>query len=170
MMTGKKESQPRRTGGHKKTGPFVYQNGDANGRKFIPPLKPGVLRIVALGGFGEVGRNMMFFEYEKDILIVDMGLQFPDENMHGVDYIIPNVSYLEDKKGITCNSPKDCFREAYRHGLIEYDDAWIGYVDMRNETVHTYKEEVAEKIYAYLPIALKHFEALFAAVKEKIKE
>jgi len=97
-MRGKKESQPKRTGGHKKTGPFVFQNGDANGRKFISPIKPGILRIIALGGFGEVGRNMMLFEYEKDILIVDMGLQFPDENMHGVDYIIPNVSYLEDKK------------------------------------------------------------------------
>ena len=79
-------------------------------------------------------------------------------------------AFLEEKKGVVCVSPKECFRESYRQGLIEYSDEWIKFVDMRNETVHTYKEEVAEKIYVYLPIALKHFEALFAAVKEKIKE
>lgn len=80
----------------KRSGAFVYSNGES--KKYIPPIKPGVLRIIALGGFGEVGRNMMLFEYERDILIIDMGLQFPDENMHGIDYIIPNVSYLENKK------------------------------------------------------------------------
>ncbi|MEK7567277.1 MAG: ribonuclease J [Patescibacteria group bacterium] len=77
-------------------GPFVFANGES--QKTIPPIKPGVLRIIALGGFGEVGRNMMLFEYGRDILIIDMGLQFPDENMHGIDYIIPNISYLENKK------------------------------------------------------------------------
>lgn len=75
-------------------------------------------------------------------------------------------AYLEEKKGITCDSPKDCFREAYRQRLIEYDDAWIKYVDMRNETVHTYKEEVAERIYSELPNVLKHLEGLFRSLKE----
>lgn len=74
-------------------------------------------------------------------------------------------AYLEEKKGISCNSPKDCFREAYRQALIEYDDAWIKYVDMRNETVHTYKEEVAEKIYSELPTVLKHLKILLKALK-----
>ncbi len=58
----------------------------------------GATRIVALGGLDEVGRNCMVFEHEKDILIVDMGFQFPDSNMLGIDYIIPDVSYLDDKK------------------------------------------------------------------------
>ncbi len=58
----------------------------------------GKLRIMALGGLEEVGRNMMLVEYEKEIIIIDMGLQFPEEDMPGIDYIIPNVSYLEDKK------------------------------------------------------------------------
>lgn len=53
-------------------------------------------------------------------------------------------AFLEEKKGIVCSSPKDCFREAYRQNLIEYDDSWIKFVDMRNETVHTYKEEIAD--------------------------
>ncbi len=55
------------------------------------------LRIIPLGGLEEVGRNMTVFEYGKDIIIVDMGLQFPEEDMHGIDYIIPNSRYLRDK-------------------------------------------------------------------------
>lgn len=75
-------------------------------------------------------------------------------------------AFLDEKKGVTCSSPKDCFREAYRQGLIEYDDAWIKYVEMRNETVHTYKEEVAEKIYTELPSALEHFRFLLSILKK----
>jgi len=56
------------------------------------------LRIIPLGGLGEVGRNMMLFEYKKEILIIDMGFRMPEENMPGVDYIIPNVSYLTGKQ------------------------------------------------------------------------
>jgi len=56
------------------------------------------LRIIALGGLEEVGRNMTVFEYKDDIIIVDMGLQFPEEDMPGIDYIIPNTAYLKDKK------------------------------------------------------------------------
>lgn len=55
------------------------------------------LRIMVLGGLEEVGRNMTVFEYENDIVIVDMGLQFPEENMPGIDYIIPDITYLKDK-------------------------------------------------------------------------
>ncbi len=56
------------------------------------------LRIIPLGGLEEVGRNMTVFEYGNDIIIVDMGLQFPEEDMPGIDYIIPNTAYLKDKK------------------------------------------------------------------------
>lgn len=56
------------------------------------------LRIIPLGGQEEVGRNMTIFEYGKDIIILDMGIQFPEEDMPGIDYIIPNVSYLEGKE------------------------------------------------------------------------
>ncbi|MDO8668652.1 MAG: ribonuclease J [bacterium] len=55
------------------------------------------LKIMVLGGLEEVGRNMTVFQYDKEIIIVDMGLQFPEEDMPGIDYIIPNVGYLEDK-------------------------------------------------------------------------
>ncbi|MFA5871811.1 MAG: ribonuclease J [Parcubacteria group bacterium] len=56
------------------------------------------LRIIPLGGLEEIGRNMTAFEYGKDIIIVDMGLQFPEEDMPGIDYIIPNVDYLRGKE------------------------------------------------------------------------
>jgi len=55
------------------------------------------LQIIPLGGLGEVGRNMMLFEYERKILIIDMGLGFPEENMPGIDCIIPNIGYLKNK-------------------------------------------------------------------------
>ena len=56
------------------------------------------LRIIPLGGLEEIGRNMTVFEYGSDIIIVDMGLQFPDEDMPGIDYIIPDISYLKGKE------------------------------------------------------------------------
>ena len=55
------------------------------------------LKVIPLGGLGEVGRNMIILEYKKDILILDMGLRFPEEDMPGIDFIIPNVDYLKDK-------------------------------------------------------------------------
>ncbi len=56
------------------------------------------LRIIPLGGLGEVGRNMMLLEYGRTILIIDMGFRLPEEDMPGVDYIVPNISYLKGKE------------------------------------------------------------------------
>ena len=56
------------------------------------------VKVIVLGGLEEVGRNMTLIECNKEIVIIDMGLQFPEEDMPGIDYIIPNVSYLKDKK------------------------------------------------------------------------
>jgi len=56
------------------------------------------LRIIPLGGLGEVGRNMMLLEYKRNILIIDMGLGFPEEDMPGIDCIIPNISYLKNRE------------------------------------------------------------------------
>jgi ribonuclease J len=60
--------------------------------------KQDYLKIIPLGGLGEVGRNMMLLEFKGEILILDMGFRMPEENMPGVDYIIPNIEYLKDKK------------------------------------------------------------------------
>ena len=61
-------------------------------------IKEEPLRFVALGGLEEIGRNMMFFEYRNEIIIIDAGLQFPEEDTPGIDYIIPNVTYLQERK------------------------------------------------------------------------
>lgn len=69
-------------------------------------------------------------------------------------------TYLEEKFGLVCASPKECFREAYRQKLIEYDEYWLELVERRNETVHTYNEEKAKEIYRELPKALENFKKL----------
>jgi ribonuclease J len=80
----------------------------------------GMLRIIPLGGCEEVGRNMTIFEFikkgnekNKDIIILDMGLQFPEEDMPGIDYIIPNVEYL---KGLE----KNIRAVVFSHGHLDH--------------------------------------------------
>ena len=56
------------------------------------------IRIIPLGGLGEVGRNMTLLEYKGRILIIDMGLKMPEDDMPGIDYVIPNIKYLKGKE------------------------------------------------------------------------
>ncbi len=61
------------------------------------PLEPGALRIVALGGLGEIGRNMTVFEYDGRLLIVDCGVLFPEDSQPGVDLILPDFDYIRER-------------------------------------------------------------------------
>jgi ribonuclease J len=61
------------------------------------PLAPGALRVIPLGGLGEVGRNMTVFEYDGKLLVVDCGVLFPDENQPGVDLILPDFEPIRDR-------------------------------------------------------------------------
>ena len=61
-------------------------------------MKKNKLRIIPLGGLGEVGKNMMVYECDDEILIVDAGLMFPENDMLGIDYIIPDFEYLMNKR------------------------------------------------------------------------
>lgn len=56
------------------------------------------LKIMALGGLNEIGKNMYVYEYGRDILVVDCGMGFPDEDMYGIDVVIPDISYLIENK------------------------------------------------------------------------
>lgn len=62
------------------------------------PLPLNTIRMVPLGGVGDVTKNMFVYEYGEDIVIVDCGVSFPDEGMLGVDLVIPDINYLRDKK------------------------------------------------------------------------
>jgi len=75
-------------------------DGDNPGEKVkkIPPLKTGDIRIIPLGGVEEIGKNMTAIEYDGDIIVIDAGLLFPGDETPGVDYIIPDTTYLEERK------------------------------------------------------------------------
>ncbi len=76
-----------------KMGPHTMVAPDARAKS-----DPDAVRLVPLGGLEEIGRNCSFLEYKNEIVIVDMGLQFPEEETPGIDYIIPNTQYLEKHK------------------------------------------------------------------------
>jgi ribonuclease J len=64
-----------------------------------PPLAPGTLRIVPLGGLGEVGRNMAVLEFDGRLLVIDCGVLFPEDHQPGVDLILPDFDYISDRLG-----------------------------------------------------------------------
>ncbi|MBI5140497.1 MAG: ribonuclease J [Candidatus Vogelbacteria bacterium] len=68
------------------------------GATVMPPLSLDTIRIIPLGGVEEVGKNMTIVEYQDEIIVIDMGFQFPGEEAPGIDYIIPDTTYLQNKK------------------------------------------------------------------------
>ncbi len=66
--------------------------------KPVPPLEAGNIRIIPLGGVEEIGRNMTVIEYGDDIIAIDCGFQFREDDTPGIDYILPNTKYLEDRR------------------------------------------------------------------------
>ncbi|KKU51788.1 MAG: RNA-metabolising metallo-beta-lactamase [Parcubacteria group bacterium GW2011_GWA2_47_10] len=96
--SGRPPRKGRRHSPHKRQirwNPSAQTSGDGFDKSRLPREN---LKVVPLGGLEEIGRNMCFIEYGDDIIIIDMGLQFPEEGMPGIDYIIPNISYLKEHK------------------------------------------------------------------------
>ena len=91
-------------------GPAIFSEGSFNvdnaNKQTVPATKPvvmskadaGKLKIIPLGGLDKIGKNMMALEYEDDIIVMDLGFMFPGPDMPGIDYIIPDTKYLEERK------------------------------------------------------------------------
>ena len=75
----------------------TYPSANGQSAPAIPSAGDNI-RIIPLGGVEEIGRNMTAIEYKGDIIVLDAGFQFKDENTPGIDYILPNIKYLEDNK------------------------------------------------------------------------
>ncbi len=83
-------------GGPRKFGNNTNKSKDFGGT--ILPPEPGVIRIIPLGGVEEIGKNMTAIEIGDDIIVIDAGMHFSTEETPGVDYVIPNTTYLEERK------------------------------------------------------------------------
>lgn len=82
---------------------FVLKNQEAHKQRLNPHYKLDLnskskVRVTPLGGLGEIGGNITVFETDKEAILVDIGMSFPDEDMHGVDILIPDFSYLRQIK------------------------------------------------------------------------
>ncbi len=79
---------------------LVLGGGESNAPKtaHIPSIEPGTIRIIPLGGVEEIGKNMTAIEIGDDIIVIDAGMHFSTESTPGIDYVIPNTRYLEERK------------------------------------------------------------------------
>src|SRR3989344_4073326 len=75
-----------------------YKNTSSGKNANIPPPAPGIIRVIPLGGVEEIGKNMTAIEIGEDIIVIDAGMHFSSEETPGVDYVIPNTTYLEERK------------------------------------------------------------------------
>lgn len=86
-------------------------------------MAKGKLRIVPLGGLGEIGKNMTVFEWGNEAMIIDTGIMFPANDMHGVDYIIPDFRYLTERKDLKIHGI------AFTHGHEDHIGAVAHVID-----------------------------------------
>ena len=97
-ITGRKNA-PKTTSAQK-TNPDAKEEKKPVQRKNSPAKSAGQrtekLRIIPLGGLGEIGKNLTVYEFGRDIIIVDCGIGFPDNDMYGIDAVIPDITYLEE--------------------------------------------------------------------------
>ena len=133
------------------------------------------LTIIPLGGLGEVGKNMMVLEYGHDILIIDTGLMFPENDMWGVDYIIPDFSYLNDKRdrvrGIVVTHGHEDHTGAIRHVAREIDAPIYGtpltrgLLEAKLREAKLYKEDMLQTVQAGEKVSIGPFEVESALIE-----
>ena len=114
--------------------------------QLIPPhaLKPNTLRIIPLGGLGDVGRNMTVFEINHQLLLIDCGVLFPEYNQPGVDLILPGLDFLDDRLG-------DVVGLVLTHGHEDHIGA-VPYLLRRRGDIDIYASELT---LAFLGLKLK---------------
>lgn len=91
LQQNKKKNQ--RKWGFKKKNIQKYQNYQKNHSK---PKKRDKMKVIPIGGLGEIGKNMTAFEYKNEIIIVDCGLKFPDDDMYGIDMVLPDFTFIKE--------------------------------------------------------------------------
>ena len=112
-----------------------------------PVYEKDTVRFIPLGGLEEIGRNCSFFEYKNEIVVVDVGIQFPEEETPGVDYIIPNVTYLEQRK-------KNIAGIIFTHGHYDHIHALPYIIEkLGNPTIYTaaLTKAIIERRFAEFP-------------------
>jgi len=90
---GKRTAKPVKKGGLKQVIQIKPVKGKGRNKKNVPAPE---VKVIPLGGLQEIGKNMTAIEYENEILIIDCGLSFPDDDMFGIDKVIPDFSYLKE--------------------------------------------------------------------------
>ncbi|MCC6314699.1 MAG: MBL fold metallo-hydrolase, partial [Thermomicrobiales bacterium] len=93
----KREEGVTAGGGRKGGRPAQRRGAPRTGTGLAGPK--GKLRVIPLGGVGEVGKNMTVVEYERDMVLLDCGAKFPEEDQLGVDLIIPDIRYVKERLG-----------------------------------------------------------------------
>ena len=108
-------------------------------KKILPPRRSSQkLRIIPLGGLEEIGRNSMLIEYGRDIIMIDAGIQFPEEDMPGIDFVIPNISYLKGRE-------RDLKGIAVTHGHLDHVGA-MSYISEQLGYPTIYAGQLARRI------------------------
>ncbi len=111
-------------------------------------MKSSDLRIIPLGGLGEVGRNMTLLEWGGKILIIDAGLSFPEEDTPGIDYIIPNTNYLQQRK-------EDIVGIVFTHGHYDHIGA-VPYILDRIGNPRMFASDITREIIIHREIEFPH--------------
>ncbi|MCK9246321.1 MAG: ribonuclease J [Anaerolineaceae bacterium] len=143
-------------------------------------MKNKKLRIIPLGGLGEVGKNMTVYEYDHQILVVDVGMMFPDNDMIGIDYIIPDFEYVKDRAdqvvGIVVTHGHEDHSGAIGH-LLEHVDAPVYATPLNNGLIknklnrrYPGKEARLIDVHAGETVQIGHFKVDFFHVCHSIPD
>ncbi len=108
----------------------------------------------------------------KEVLVLEKTSVIRDSAIQRFEFTLDLAwktlkAFLEEYRGIRCTSPKGCLKEAFLQRVIEHDEFWLELIDLRNDTVHTYKEELAENVFKKLPNAVQYFENLLRHMDEE---